>query len=77
MEEHKCAFLIKATQLRLASSGWQYIDWVASRKTKQTNKKERKPCRVEGTKKNLHGSLTSTFRQKISLTTLIMQCESL
>lgn len=62
VEEHKCDFLIKATQLRLASSGWQYIDWVASRKTK-TNKQERKKTlQGRGNQKNLHSSLTSTFR---------------
>lgn len=50
-EEHKCEFLIEATQPGLASSGWQYTDCATSRETKQTNKKEKKILQGRGSQK--------------------------
>lgn len=61
VEEHKCDFLIKATQ-KIGKLGLAVYRRGGFQKNK-TNKQERKKTlQGRGNQKNLHSSLTSTFR---------------
>lgn len=63
VEEHKCDFLIKATQ-KIGKLGLAVYRLGGFQKNKTNKQEKKKTLQGRGNQKNLHSSLTSTFRHR-------------